>query len=371
MSSNETIGAVPPPPGVVPNFDDPPSLALVSTATSIALAVFSTCFVALRFYTTLVITRVRGTADVLLALAWLLAVAFSVSACILPRFGFGRHLWDVPFTTYNIHFMKTGAIEGTFFGMSITFSKLSILAFYLNIALGPVAKRQRVAIYSLAVVVFLYGTLTSFEWLFACRPMEKYWDLTITDGTCINFMKIVLFNGVMNVVTDTAILCFPIWILWNLRLPVRQKIGVMGIMMTGGLVLAISIARAIMTRDILDSLDITWEWTPLFIATMFEVHIGLVCVCLIFAKPFFKRHFPKLLGSSYGAHSAPYGSRSRRWITQSDVDRYPLPSQDGNMVPLDNTFGNSLSQTAILDGASTKTTQEGQRTTVLENGTLS
>jgi len=119
--------------------------------------------------------------------------------------------------------------------MSITFSKLSILAFYLNIALGPVAKRQRVAIYSLAVVVFLYGTLTSFEWLFACRPMEKYWDFTITDGTCINFMKIVLFNGVMNVVTDTAILCFPIWILWNLRLPVRQKIGVMGIMMTGGL----------------------------------------------------------------------------------------------------------------------------------------
>ena len=119
--------------------------------------------------------------------------------------------------------------------MSVTFSKLSILAFYLNIALEPVAKRQRVAIYSLAVVVFLYGTLTSFEWLFACRPMEKYWDFPITDGTCINFMKIVLFNGVMNVVTDTAILCFPIWILWNLRLPVRQKIGVMGIMMTGGL----------------------------------------------------------------------------------------------------------------------------------------
>ncbi|KAH8759481.1 hypothetical protein F5883DRAFT_648076 [Diaporthe sp. PMI_573] len=82
MSSNETIGAVPPPPGVVSNFDDPPSSALVNTATSIALALFSTCFVALRFYTTLGITRVRGPADLLLALAWLLAVAFSVSACI-------------------------------------------------------------------------------------------------------------------------------------------------------------------------------------------------------------------------------------------------------------------------------------------------
>ncbi|KAH8756031.1 hypothetical protein F5883DRAFT_686132, partial [Diaporthe sp. PMI_573] len=316
MSSNETIGAVPPPPGVVPNFDDPPSLALVNTATSIALAVFSTCFVALRFYTTLGITRLSPfryrpafvsmptcrhvpTVD---SLAYLSAV---------PRFGFGRHLWDVPFTTFNVHFMKTGAIVGTFFGMSVTFSKLSILAFYLNIALEPVAKRQRVAIYSLAVVVFLYGTLTSFEWLFACRPMEKYWDFTITDGTCINFIKILAFNGVMNVVTDAAILCFPIWILWNLRLPVRQKIGVMGIMMTGGLVLAVSIARAKMTMDNLDSLDITWEWTPLFIATLLEVHIGLVCVCLIFAKPFFKRHCPKLLGSSYGAHSAPHGNRSR------------------------------------------------------------
>jgi hypothetical protein len=63
MSSNENIGAMPPPPGVVPNFDDPPSLALASTAASIALAVFSTCFVALRFYTTLGITRVRGISD--------------------------------------------------------------------------------------------------------------------------------------------------------------------------------------------------------------------------------------------------------------------------------------------------------------------
>ncbi|KAH8768402.1 hypothetical protein F5883DRAFT_554510, partial [Diaporthe sp. PMI_573] len=206
--------------------------------------------------------------------------------------------------------MQTGAIVGTFFGMSVTFSKLSILAFYLNIALGPVAKRQRVAIYSIAVVVFLYGTLTSFEWLFACRPMEKYWDFTITDGTCINFIKIMLFNGVMNVVTDTAILCFPIWILWNLRLPVRQKIGVMGIMMTGGLVLAISIARAIMTMDILDRPRLYLGMDSAIHCDvslrMLEVHIGLVCVCLIFAKPFFKRHFPKLLGSSYGAHSAPY-----------------------------------------------------------------
>ncbi|KAL8369505.1 hypothetical protein RB595_000026 [Gaeumannomyces hyphopodioides] len=371
MSSNATvIGTIPPPPGVVPNFDDPPSLAPSIIAMSVALPAFSTCFVALRFYTTLRITHVRGMSDILLALAWLLGVAFSVSCLIHLRFGFGRHLWDVPFTTFNIHFFKLGAISGAFFGMSVTFSKLSILAFYTRFT-GTTRNHQRVAIYALAIIVLIYGTVTSFQFLFDCQPIEKYWDFTITDGKCIDWAPIMLFNGVMNSLTDAAILFLPIWLLWCVRLPLRQKVGVMGVMMTGGLVLGVSITRAVKTIEGLSNPDLTWHAVPLMAAFAFEVHLGLVCVCLLSAKPFLKRHFPKVLGSSRGTHSAISVDRSRQRTTQSGARGYPLPSRDGDEIPLGDVGRQSLSQTNIVERASTKATEEEQGTTVWAHGPLS
>ncbi|EJT76903.1 hypothetical protein GGTG_06817 [Gaeumannomyces tritici R3-111a-1] len=350
MSSNVTvIGAMPPPPGVVPNFDDPPSLASFIIAISVVLPAFSTCFVALRFYTTLRITHVREMSDNL-------------------RFGFGRHLWDVPFTTFNIHFFKLGAISGTFFGMSITFSKLSILAFYTRFA-GTAGKHHKVAIYTLAIIVLIYGTVTSFQFLFDCQPIEKYWDFTITDGKCIDWIPLMVFNGVMNSLTDAAILILPIWLLWRLRLPLRQRMGVMGVMMTGGLILGVSIARAVKTVEGLSNPDFTWHTVPLLAAIACETHLGLVCVCLLSAKPFLRKHFPKVLGSSRGTHSATYVNRSR--TTQSGARGYPLSSRDGDAIALGDVGQQSLSQTAIVERASTKATEEEQGSAVWEHGPLS
>lgn len=83
--------------------------------------------------------------------------------------------------------------------------------------------------------VITYSLLLSFVFLYRCRPLEKHWDLTITDGFCIDWLKINIFSGVMNTGTDVAILVLPILMLWKLRLPIQQKIGVMIVLMTGGL----------------------------------------------------------------------------------------------------------------------------------------
>jgi hypothetical protein len=123
---------------------------------------------------------------------------------------------------------------GTFYGMSVMFTKLSILYFYLNFVLAH--PRLRTTIYAMMVILVLYSLITSFEWIYACRPLEKYWDLTITEGSCVNIAKFTIFNGAMNAIMDTIILILPIGILRDLQyLPFREKIAVMGILMTGGL----------------------------------------------------------------------------------------------------------------------------------------
>ena len=118
-----------------------------------------------------------------------------------------------------------------FYYLSIMFSKLSILILFLRY----LPQKPKIAIYITIVEVVLYSLIGSFEWLFACQPVEKFWDLTITGGSCIDMLKFNIFSGVMNTVTDTIILVLPIFAVRNLHLPKWEKFGVGIILMTGGL----------------------------------------------------------------------------------------------------------------------------------------
>jgi hypothetical protein len=154
------------------------------------------------------------------------------------------------------------------------FSKVSILVLFLRF----LPQRPKKTIYATIAVVVLYSLIGSFYWLFACRPLEKFWDLSITHGSCIAWFKINIFSGVMNTATDIFILLLPIFMLRKVRLPKREWIGLVLVMMTGGLyvatrvrlemeyadmrnsVLVISIIRLKTTVDMDPNPDITWEY---------------------------------------------------------------------------------------------------------------
>jgi hypothetical protein len=117
-----------------------------------------------------------------------------------------------------------------FAGLSLGCVKISILLFYLR--LSP-EEYFRITVYGLAACIVIYTFVGSFNFLFLCKPIAKSWDLTITDGSCIDVTKIWLFVAVMNIVTDIFILFLPVLMLWHVRMPRRQKIGVIAILMVG------------------------------------------------------------------------------------------------------------------------------------------
>jgi len=149
------------------------------------------------------------------------------------------------------------------------------------------------------VVVVLYSLIASFEWLYACRPIEKYWDLSITRGSCIEWTKVTVFSGVMNTVTDSVILFLPIFMLRKVRLPRWEKIGLVLVVMTGGFVLVISIIRLKTTVDMAPNPDITWEYVRNGIWWMIEMHIAIVCACLPVARAFLRKHFTSVVGYNF------------------------------------------------------------------------
>lgn len=225
----------------------------------------------------------------------LLACASSAVKILLIRYGLGRHLWDVPFSTFNDKFLKFVAICVTFYGLSIMLSKVSILLLFLR----SWPQKPKRAIYATIAVVVLYSLIGSFYWLFACQPLEKFWDLSITHGSCIEWSKVNIFSGVMNTVTDSIILLLPICMLRKVQLPKWEKFGLGFVLMTGGFVLVISIIRLKTTVDTSRSSDITWEYVDNGIWWMIEMHIAIVCACLPVARAFLRKHFTSVVGYNF------------------------------------------------------------------------
>lgn len=82
------------------------------------------------------------------------------------------------------------------------------------------------AIYALAFIVVGYTLGLALAVIFACSPIQKSWDVTITYGSCINRPILYLMTTVTNTASDVVLLLVPLHIVWGLRLPLIQKIGV-------------------------------------------------------------------------------------------------------------------------------------------------
>lgn len=128
---------------------------------------------------------------------------------------------------------QVGAISGSFFGLSIMLTKLSILALFIRFVHS--GGKLKTTMHIMMVVIVLYTSIASFDWVYSCRPLQKYWDLSITSGSCIYWLQISIFSCVMNTATDIGILILPPLMLRNLHVPRKQKIGVIIVLMTGGL----------------------------------------------------------------------------------------------------------------------------------------
>ncbi|KAH7111824.1 hypothetical protein B0J11DRAFT_447400 [Dendryphion nanum] len=278
----EIIGVLPPPPGVTPNFINPPSLQHIILITNIILSIVSALFVALRFYTTGCIIHSVGVDDY-----------------AVIRYGLGNHLWDVTFSTFNGNFLKFAAICGTFYSLSIMCSKISILVLFLRF----LPHKPKMVIYAAIVVVVVYSLIGSFYWLFACQPIEKFWDLSITGGSCIEWTTINIFSGVMNTATDSVILLLPIFMLRKAQLPKWEKVGLILVLMTGGFVLIISIIRLKTTVDLAPNPDLTWEYVHNGIWWMIEMHIAIVCASLPVGRAFLRKHFPCVVNYTFDTFS--------------------------------------------------------------------
>lgn len=114
---------------------------------------------------------------------------------------------------------------------SVSFSKLSILAFYLR--LSPERKFRR-GVYALITIVVGYTVIYEFLMILRCHPVSSAWDLN-DRGTCMSKLVPMMVLGIINIAIDISILLLPVRVVLPLQMPGRQKLSLIFLFMTGGL----------------------------------------------------------------------------------------------------------------------------------------
>ncbi|POR37500.1 Uncharacterized protein TPAR_02288 [Tolypocladium paradoxum] len=265
-------------------------------------------------------------------------MAFSVAFLFVGRYlytvGAGLHMWDVPYSDYSPAFLQTTVAATLTYAVSVSFSKLSILAFYLRVSPGQAFRR---AVHALVALVCAYTLAYVLVMVFRCRPVAAGWDLSVKGGQCIGHLAPMMVLSVANIALDVVVLCLPIPVVAPLQMPLRQKVTLTLLFATGGFVVAAAIKRAVIMGPLLASPDYTWHLSQQFIWSFVEINAGIVCASLAALRPLFMRYIPFLVVSCLRPSQDHRRSRDRPGAAGKNTgsgssalygQAYELPSRD-------------------------------------------
>lgn len=121
---------------------------------------------------------------------------------------------------------------GVIWGFAITTIKGSILYLYHRIFF--VDRKLRIALWAVGIFVVCFCFVQSLASVLACLPVSAHYTLN-KPHYCVNRRLAGTIISAFNVVSEFVILCLPLPALYKMHTPRRQKMGIMGIFMTGGL----------------------------------------------------------------------------------------------------------------------------------------
>lgn len=108
---------------------------------------------------------------------------------------------------------------------ALAFAKVSLIILYHRIMNKRSAYRW--TLYTISAIVCGYSIAIIFALIFACSPIQRSWDSSITHGYCIDRNGLYIATAVTNIITDLALIVVPIPLVSNLQMPRMKKVGLL------------------------------------------------------------------------------------------------------------------------------------------------
>jgi hypothetical protein len=185
---------------------------------------------------------------------------------------------------------------------ALALSKLSICCAYLRIFYT--AKWSRHAIQALMVLLVLLIIPMDIEVIFQCKPIHVYWSEGRPASKCLADIAGFFVSGTLNIVVDALLMAIVLPRVIALKLHMRQKWALVGVVMLGTLAVVAGIIRMVRVSQIFERVfDPSWDAYDISIWTNTEIWVSMICAAAPGMKPILIKMLPKLLGSTLRSRS--------------------------------------------------------------------
>lgn len=271
-----SVGAIEPPPGVVPNFVDPSSIQYYSVLCASICLPLVTIFVALRMFIKVFVLHKVCAEDHVCLLAWMGATVYVTLALTLNKHGAGKHQWNVSMMDV-LEFNHINYFVQILYGVTVFTTKLSILLLLSRIFGTVTGLKRRIKI--LIFVLAVFYTASTLLKIFICIPVRKVWTPALP-GTCFHMQTVYIANCIASIVSDFVILILPMSSIWGLKTTTMRKVGITATFAVGAFACVSTILRLWESIKVGRTLDRTYSLMPIYCWSVIEICVGIICSCI-------------------------------------------------------------------------------------------
>ncbi|KAI1617482.1 hypothetical protein EDD37DRAFT_222699 [Exophiala viscosa] len=317
-----------------PNYIDPQSRGPALEYVCIIFAAVGTATVTARIYSRLFITKAPGFDDLLIVLALLFLIALSVLVAIGNRVYFiGRHVWDIPIETFVGSRLNIWVSLWCFVAAS-TLIKVSVLLFYRRLSVKfsrafLIATWVGIAYNVLYLVSFALGILLLYD------PIHAYWKSFDPVWAATHHWHngaegvAVPASAAFSVLGDLYSTLLPLILVYNLDLPIRQKMALYVLFALGFMAVAAGLVRTVLLYRLLNvDYDFSWQLWVTWIWSLLELYLGLFAASAPGLKPFFRRIFVDSINSlaknsrgRLGGSSGAQLDQKGTWVSETQTSK--------------------------------------------------
>ncbi|KAF3048401.1 hypothetical protein E8E12_011767 [Didymella heteroderae] len=165
--------------------------------------------------------------------------------------------------------------------------KSSILVMYKNIF---DTRKFRAVVFIVLAYVIGWTISFTFSHLFTCYPITVFIE-PYYGNSCVETVPMFLALLYTDVLADFVILVLPIPMVLSIKLDIKRKLAVIGMLMLGAAVCAVSVTRVIATYSIAEEYikhpdDVIYYTAPVFFWTNIELSLAIIIYCTKANIPF-------------------------------------------------------------------------------------
>lgn len=206
------------------------------------------------------------------------AIGFDLTVIIAVRdYGLRLHVWDIPYFKVSSA-LKSAMACKTLFSIAALFTRSSLLCFYTRLVNHTGKRAFVISTYITQFVNILVGAVMIGLSVGLCMPIWQYWNWRAKfartwNQHCFDEGIASVLCGVLNGVMDLAVTFLPLPLVRKLKMPRKQRLGIMVLFGLGFLVSIVGIVRTVFQYRTVTQFDETWESYPLWIVVMVEIFV--------------------------------------------------------------------------------------------------